>query len=191
MTEIQNTGDRSQLLVYRWASILICCGVIFVIVPTLFPYDFFFSEIFSQLSYDYLLSRVARPDDIYDIIANVFLFIPFGFGIGCLTGKHKLSVKIALVVASFASFGLTFFVEFLQIFLPTRNPSYVDLTTNTTGGLVGFFCFQLFGIQLLKVANIFLSVKILRSKFMAIFMAIAYLCFIIPLSLKLPNKLEL
>jgi VanZ family protein len=189
MNKTPNTGDPCLLLLSQWAFFFVFCGVIFVLMLTLFPYDFFFAEVIDELNYNYLLSRVERPNNLDDIIANVFLFMPFGFGVGCLTRQFKLTGKIALLVVAVASFGLTFSVEFLQIFLPTRNPSYVDLTTNTIGGVIGFFCFQFFGIQFLKILTAVLSVeKLWRSRKISILLAIVYLSFILYLTVKLPSK---
>lgn len=197
MNKTPNAGDPSLLLLSQWAFFFVCGGIIFVLMLTLFPYDFFFREVMDEFNYNYLLSRVERPNDLDDIIANVFLFMPFGFGVGCLTRQLKLTKKIALLVVAVASFGLTFSVEFLQIFLPTRNPSYVDLSTNTIGGVIGFFCFQFFGIQFLKIVTAVLSVEKLwrwrspgsaQSRKISILLAIAYLSFIIYLTVKLPSK---
>jgi glycopeptide antibiotics resistance protein len=177
-------------LVERWANILVAIGIISVLIPTLFPYDFFFQEVWSQLSQDYLRSRIARPDDLVDFVANIFLFIPFGFGFSCLIRKLKLRAIAASIAVLIASFGLTWSVEFLQIFLPSRHPSYVDLTTNTIGGLIGFLVFELLGIKLLAIASAICRLaKGLLSKPVLIFLAIAYVCFIYSLSPQFASKL--
>lgn len=186
-----NFADNYQLI-DQWANILVVIGAILVIVLTLFPYDFFVAEVLSQLSYNYMRSRMIRPNDIGDVIANIFLFMPFGFGIGCLASKTKLTQKNAAIAAIIASFGLTFAVEFLQIFLPTRNPSHVDLITNTLGGIIGFYGFQWGGIYFLYCLQAIIKL-ITHSRFRPILMAIAiaYVFFIFSFTAKLQSKIEL
>jgi VanZ family protein len=191
MMKKTNCADHYKLL-NQWANILVVIGAISVILLTLFPYDFFFAEVLSQLSYSYLRSRIVRPDDLGDVIANVFLFVPFGFGVGCLTSKMKLTQKNAATCAIFSSFGLTFSVEFLQIFLPTRNPSQVDIITNTLGGIIGFYGFQWGGIYLLYCFQAIINL-ITHSRFRPILIAIAiaYVFFISSFTVKLQSKIEL
>jgi VanZ family protein len=183
---------NSYKLLSQWTNILVVISAILVILLTLFPYDFFFAEVLNQLSYSYMRSRIVRPDDLGDVIANIFLFMPFGFGVGCLTSKMKLTHKKAALAALIFSFALTFSVEFLQIFLPTRNPSHVDLITNTLGGIIGFYGFQLGGIYFLYCLQAIVNL-ITHSRFrpMLIAIAIAYLFFIFSFTVKLQNKIDL
>ena len=182
---------KPKKLVGQWANLLVTLGLIFVLIPTLFPYDFFFREIISQLNYEYLLSRTTRPSDTSDLIANVLLFIPFGFGVTCLSWKINLRAKSVLFVVA-SSFGLSFVVEFLQIFLPTRNPSYIDLSMNSFGGFVGFCCFKIFGLltlhyvtALVKKTQRFLTIRTLTIAF------IGYFSLFSLLSIKLQGAVEL
>ncbi|BAU63262.1 hypothetical protein STA3757_06220 [Stanieria sp. NIES-3757] len=143
-----------------WANLFAIAGFLSVIIPTLFPYDFFFQEVAQQLSFDYLRSRMTRPDDLNDLIANIFLFIPFGFGITCLIKKFKLKVVTTFFVVFISSFTFSFLVELCQIFLPNRNPTYVDILMNSLGGLVGFFVFNFLGIFIIDFLNyIFIKIK--------------------------------
>ena len=69
-------------------------------------------------------------------ILNILLFIPFGFIF--LYGpklNQKTSIrKIALVVLS--GFSLSILIELFQLFFP-RNPSILDLLTNSIGTIIG------------------------------------------------------
>ncbi|AFZ34825.1 VanZ family protein [Stanieria cyanosphaera PCC 7437] len=162
-----------------WANLFAIAGFLSVIIPTLFPYDFFFQEVAQQLSFDYLRSRMTRPDDFNDLIANIFLFIPFGFGITCLTKKFKLKVLTAFSVVLISSFTLSVLVEICQIFLPNRNPTYVDILMNSLGGLVGFFVFKFLGILIINfLTYIFIKLKtwkLIPSLIIIIFLIYFYL----------------
>ena len=65
-----------------------------------------------------------------DILLNVVLFAPFGFGLR-LAGWPRRRVLLA-------AFATTLLVELTQyFFIPGRDASLSDILTNTTGGLVG------------------------------------------------------
>jgi hypothetical protein len=69
-------------------------------------------------------------DALADVIANVILFIPFGFGLRWLGVRRIWVAAIAL--------GLTTCVECLQISVVTgRDPSARDIATNFVGALIG------------------------------------------------------
>ncbi len=65
-----------------------------------------------------------------DVVGNVLFFLPFGWLLGRGTA---LSVRRAVLCGMF----LSFFVELLQMFIPGRCPSFIDLTTNTLGTWLG------------------------------------------------------
>jgi hypothetical protein len=65
-----------------------------------------------------------------DIVLNVMLFAPLGFGLR-LAGWPRRRVLLA-------AFATTFCVELTQyFFIPGRDATLGDIVTNTTGGLVG------------------------------------------------------
>ncbi len=65
-----------------------------------------------------------------DIILNVLLFVPYGFGLR-LAGWSRGRVALA-------AFATTLLIEITQyFFIPGRDASLGDLITNTAGGLVG------------------------------------------------------
>ncbi|NES02803.1 MAG: VanZ family protein [Okeania sp. SIO2F4] len=137
-----------------------------IIILTLFPYDFFIQETLSQFSYDFLFKRTERPDNLKDLILNILLFIPFGFGCTAFL-TQVLNIKIVtvtkLVIA--VSFILSFTIEILQLFIPTRNPTYVDLLMNTLGGVTGFLLFYFFRKY---ISKIFLQVTTISEKILSI-----------------------
>ncbi|MGD1698502.1 VanZ family protein [Dapis sp. BLCC M229] len=143
----------SQTKLLRFYLILLITLSWFVIILlTLFPYDFFIQETLSKFSYDFLLKRTERPANIQDLVLNILLFIPFGFGCTAFL-TQVLNIKIItvakLVVA--VSFILSFVIEILQLFIPTRNPTYVDLLMNTLGGVTGFLIFYIFRKYITKI----------------------------------------
>lgn len=124
---------------------------------TLFPYDFFFWEILSQLTLEELIELLTKSSSKSDIILNLLLFIPFGFGLcGCLKTRN-INYKKSLFLVAIASLLFSLIVEFLQFFLPGRTSTPIDLLTNTLSGVSGGFIYQYWGQLILSQFNLFLN----------------------------------
>lgn len=74
---------------------------------------------------------------IPDAVANVLLFLPWGFLVGLLRSSRGGGWLDCVVVGAFSALALSLTVEFLQLFSSLRTTSATDLVTNTTGGFVG------------------------------------------------------
>jgi hypothetical protein len=76
-----------------------------------------------------------------DILLNVVLFVPFGFGLR-LAGWPRRRVLLT-------AFATTFLIELTQYsFIPGRDASLSDILTNTTGGLVGMLLAERYALVL-------------------------------------------
>lgn len=86
--------------------------------------------------FDFLTASWPRWFTWGDLILNVLGYIPLGFSL-CAALPHRWSrlraAKWSIVLCFFLSFGL----ETLQNFLPTRVASNVDIGTNTLGAFLG------------------------------------------------------
>lgn len=78
-----------------------------------------------------------------DAVVNVLAYIPFGILVSAcsLSGVNRQGLCLRVV---FAGFCLSFAMETLQTLLPARNPSLVDLFTNTSGAAIGAVLAQQF-----------------------------------------------
>ncbi len=93
---------------------------------------------------------------ILDMLLNILGFIPYGFilaiGIAQFWYKSKRQVLIVtLLLGSMTSFS----IEILQIYLPSRDSSIMDVVLNTVGTVLGFFLLYLFrfeGVKRFQVA---------------------------------------
>jgi glycopeptide antibiotics resistance protein len=74
--------------------------------------------------------------DNFDVVANVFLFIPLGFLLAQLFPKKGFRHNLLYATAIAAGASLT--IETVQIVIQGRFPSFIDLFTNATGGGIGF-----------------------------------------------------
>ena len=71
----------------------------------------------------------------FDIVINVVAYLPFGFFLA-IAGRHRGDLGRLASAAGSAAI-LSFTMETLQMFLPTRDASVVDLTSNVAGAAVG------------------------------------------------------
>jgi VanZ family protein len=75
--------------------------------------------------------RFARSD----VFINVLAYVPFGVFIALLPRRATPRARAALAFA--AGLTLAFAVETLQMFVPPRDASLVDLASNTLGAILG------------------------------------------------------
>lgn len=98
--------------------------------------------------------RAALPNHpfsktLVDIVQNILLFVPVGFGAAGIMHRRRNGWLPVLLAAMVYSAILTLTVESIQTRLPGRIPSLIDVVSNTAGGLLGGACFRLFGSILL------------------------------------------
>ena len=67
----------------------------------------------------------------YDVLTNVLAYVPFGFLVALAQGRQRPLGKftIAIIVGALMSFSM----ETLQMFEPTRDASVADVLSNTAG----------------------------------------------------------
>lgn len=73
----------------------------------------------------------------FDVIANALAYAPFGVFVALI--PHRATPLVRTGVALAAGVTLSFGMETLQMFLPTRDASLVDLLANAAGALAGGF----------------------------------------------------
>ncbi|PSB60023.1 hypothetical protein C7B79_27275 [Chroococcidiopsis cubana CCALA 043] len=166
-----NSTIRSlrQFLV-KSAPYIVIASILLVVIATLFPFNFSRDE---GGSLRYFFSNFKHSSHLGDKIKNIFLFIPFGFSLTCFLQVRKFSLLLKLVSVIFLSFILSFVVETLQIFLPSRETSPADLFTNSLGGFIGFLCFYIWKFKF--VSYILTLIEKNKNRFSFPIVAIAFL----------------
>jgi hypothetical protein len=78
-----------------------------------------------------------------DVAVNILGFIPFGFTLSAWLRKHgrrkRLPVAVLVVLAGA---GISFLIELLQVYLPTRDSSLTDFMNNTLGTYIGAWLYR-------------------------------------------------
>ena len=71
----------------------------------------------------------------FDAIANVVAYVPLGFFVALVPYRRPALARLSTAVATGA--GLSFAMETIQMFLPPRDASVVDLIANIAGAAAG------------------------------------------------------
>lgn len=120
-------------------GILVVVSAIAISAFTLFPFEFTSRSHSSFLSVVRQLSNERITAD--DVVANVLLFLPLGFSLARLLQSWLRDGRKLIALCLVASISLSFTVEVLQVFLPSRSPDVLDILTNGTGGFLGAIAF--------------------------------------------------
>ncbi|MDP3636379.1 MAG: VanZ family protein [Azonexus sp.] len=130
---------RGPILLARYLA-LAWCGL--VVYGSLHPFSGWRVTGISPLAF--LDGGWPRYWTVFDLLANVAVYLPLGFfltlALKGLPGRFS-ALCVAILLAAGVSFGL----ETLQNWLPSRVPSNVDLVCNTLGGLLGAVVAQILG----------------------------------------------
>jgi len=168
---IKSFNQIEKRLLKYWAVILFASSTALILIVTLFPYTF---TARNDLSLIMLLQHSFDSNiDTYDLISNVLLFITLGISIAGIFHRRFSSKLSVLMISLIISISLSLTVETMQIFLPQRTPSALDLVTNITGGVLGAGIFYLW-----KSGFQYLAKGWLTKKSSLTFMALSYGAFL-------------
>ena len=81
-------------------------------------------------------------DYLEDVLVNIAGFIPCGF-LFCAYFSLAARIKRPALATILLGFTISFTIEFLQSFLPTRDSGTTDLFTNTLGTSIGVWFYRL------------------------------------------------
>ena len=87
-------------------------------------------------AFAYLSAAWPRYYTGFDLAVNILAYVPLGFLL-VPTLQARLGVAAAALLAALAGAGLSFGMETLQNFLPSRVPSNIDLACNAIGAAIG------------------------------------------------------
>lgn len=94
----------------------------------------------SRLTFDKPLLGLPEGQtfSVSDVTVNLLGFVPFGFLV-CLRllAAGRSSPRSCLIIAIAAGFSFSLAIELTQVWLPGRDSSFLDLTTNTMGSAIG------------------------------------------------------
>lgn len=171
---------------WRRASVSIkitILSLLIVFITTLYPFGFSLRGLDNRRAFHYFILEL-HPSSIYDVLNNILLFLPFGFGFsGYFIQIKGAGILKTLAGAIFAGFGLSYTVEILQIFLPSRTSSLTDVFSNSVGGFLGFLSFYLWEFKVEFIIFV-------KKRLLLIILGYSLLVFFITISLPLFTRLS-
>jgi VanZ family protein len=131
-----------------------------LLVGTTYPFDFSIASVPRQLA------ALRGNSSHSDFINNCLLFVPLGFSWSAWLLVQQNRSKLARIfLVLWVGIGLSSLAEFLQLFLPTRFPSLVDVVANFEGTLIGLviFCIRSTsdrGVHLVGLTSLVFSLSV-------------------------------
>jgi VanZ family protein len=107
---------------------------LFIMYGSLSPFDGWREPGFDFL--DVLRSPLKFTYTAFDAVINLLSYLPFGLLIG-LTARARTGALMSVTIALCVGVLLSTSMEYLQMYLPTRISSNMDILTNSTGALLG------------------------------------------------------
>ncbi|MGE0705470.1 MAG: ABC transporter permease [Vicinamibacterales bacterium] len=120
---------------------LIACTLL-IFAVTLFPYDFASSSSGLPAAVDSFRLGPLHTD-WSDLLINLLLFMPFGALAQQLRPFGSLTRTV--LIGGVLGCGVSLAAEVLQSFVPSRNPSVVDVLVNSAGAMGGALAFHAWG----------------------------------------------
>ena len=135
------------------AGWLTLAAVIVIFLVALFPFNFSLYATAYRRGGFFLdwLTPVAKSWTGWFL--NVLFFLPFGVGWAWWTRATNRRSLQTWVVAGIAGLFLSMAVEYLQLFVPTRDSSWDDVVMNTLGTLLGWLVFRYVGSLCLRFVD--------------------------------------
>src|SRR6266705_2082011 len=116
------------------ARYLFVAYALLVVYASLHPFSGWRDQGVPQFAF--LTARFPRPYLPFDLAANLLGYMPLGF-LAVLAAHPILRGRAAFAFAVLCALALSLALESLQLYLPTRTSSNLDLFANTAGGIIG------------------------------------------------------
>lgn len=136
---------KSEESAFSWSNRILALAVAGILFLTLYPFRFSLHATPQLNGSPFLLVSGGKSSGPLNAFLNISLFVPFGFGLSTkLREKGKSGATILLLTIVAGAF-LSYCIEFVQIYIPTRDSGWEDVFTNATGAVVGYVLFELVG----------------------------------------------
>jgi VanZ family protein len=116
------------------ARYLFIAYVLLVVYASLHPFSGWRDQ--GLPPFAFLTARFPRPFHAFDMVANFVGYVPLGF-LAVLAVHPLLRGRVAVFLVVGLALLLSFALESLQLYLPARASSNLDLLANAAGGVFG------------------------------------------------------
>jgi glycopeptide antibiotics resistance protein len=137
----------------RWSNRILIAATAGILFLTLFPFRFASATSLSLGASPFLLGRSPKTGTPIDMLLNILLFIPFGFGLAEKLREQQTARKVAFMWTILAGALFSYTIEFLQIYIPSRDSGWEDVFTNSAGAACGFVLYELIGNEAVRLLS--------------------------------------
>lgn len=134
----------------RWSTRILLLSLAGILFLTLYPFRFDLSRPLLANRLLFVLEGWGKDSGSFDIFLNVLLFVPFGFGLAGKFHEQGKSRLATLGLALAAGVLLSYTIESLQVYIPSRDSGWGDVFTNSSGSLAGCLLLILYGAPILR-----------------------------------------
>lgn len=120
-----------------WSNRILAASLFGILFFTLFPYWVDFSQKHSPGRSPFLLSRPLGFDGFLHTSLNVLLFIPFGIALSRFFQRPRKSFLRSVAIALIAGAALSYSIEIIQLYMPSRDSAWDDVIANALGSVIG------------------------------------------------------
>jgi len=120
-------------------------AMIGIVYFTLFPFRLNIHTTAAGSEAPFLLGPSQKNSISLDFFLNILLFVPFGIGLGAQFRKQGIRRLKGAALALAAGLLVSYTIEFLQIYVPMRSSGWDDIFTNSSGSVLGYLLFELYG----------------------------------------------
>lgn len=123
-------GASGEVATRRWALVWLLATAV-VLLATLWPPSAFQAHAhWERVTWMPLADPASKP---WELLANILLFVPFGYAGARLLGSDRRAAVIVSVLGG----ALSVAVEGAQVFAHGHYPSATDVVMNLTGAVAG------------------------------------------------------
>lgn len=145
-----NNDPASTTWHSRWANRFLIISLIGIVYFTLFPFRFDFSVAHPGNRSPFLLGDSWKYKTFSDFFLNFLLFVPFGFGLAAESRKRRRNWATGMFLALASGCLVSYTIEFLQLYIPSRNSGWDDVFSNSLGSVGGFVLLELCGAAICR-----------------------------------------
>ena len=133
-----------------WSNRILIAAIVGILFLTLFPFRFVLPTTLPFKASPFLLSSNPKAVGPLDFFLNILLFIPFGFGLSEKLRECEKSRKLTFFATLLGGALLSYTIEFLQTYIPSRDSGWEDVLTNSAGTVLGFVLFERCGSRIIR-----------------------------------------
>ena len=147
---------------HSWSNRILALSVAGILFLTLYPFRFSLHANPQLNGSPLFLVSGGKSSGPFNAFLNILLFVPLGFGLSQKLREKGRSETETLLFTMVSAAFLSYCIEFMQIYIPTRDSGWEDVFTNSTGAAVGYFISVLLGD---RIRNSALAIERLFEQF--------------------------